>query len=155
MEKIDQIDRCILAEMQRDASLSLAALAERVGVSRNPCWRRMRSLQKRGLIRAQVALLEPKKLNLALTAFIAIRTDQHTPDWLDQFAAAVKDIPEIIGVFRLAGDIDYLIEAIIPDVDAYDALYQRLIARINLSDVSCSFVMQEIKRTTALPLGYA
>lgn len=151
---MDQIDRRILAEMQRDASLSLADLAQRVGISRNPCWRRMRSLQKRGVIRARVALLEPGKLNLKMTAFIAIRTDQHTPDWLTQFAAAVKDIPEIIGVYRMAGDVDYLIEAIIPDVDAYDALYQRLIARISLSDVSCSFVMQEIKRTTELPLDY-
>ena len=145
-------DRKLLDLLQRDASLSLDELSARAALSRNACWRRIKRLEEEGVIRARVALLDPAKLNLALTAFIAVRTAQHEANWLEKFSAAVRDIPEIVGVYRTTGDIDYLLQAVVPDVAGYDALYKRLIARISLSDVSSSFVMEKIKETTALPL---
>jgi len=149
---IDDIDRALLGALQKDASLSVDELSERVHLSRNACWRRIKRLEEEGVIRARVVLLDPAKLNLALTAFIAVRTAQHEANWLEKFSAAVRDIPEIVGVYRTTGDIDYLLQAVVPDVAGYDALYKRLIARISLSDVSSSFVMEKIKETTALPL---
>ena len=149
---IDDIDRALLAALQKDSSLSVDQLSEQVHLSRNACWRRIKRLEEEGIIRARVALLDPAKLNLGLTAFIAVRTAHHEAGWLDKFSAAVRDIPEIIGVYRTTGDIDYLLHAVVPDVAGYDALYKRLIARIALSDVSSSFVMEKIKETTALPL---
>jgi Lrp/AsnC family transcriptional regulator len=144
----------ILGELQADSSLSVEELATRVNLSRNACWRRVKNLEEEGVIRARVALLDPEKLNLGLSAFIAIKTAQHEPGWLDRFATAVRGIPEIVGVYRMSGDIDYLLHAVVPDIAGYDALYKRLIARIQLSDVSSSFVMEKIKETTALPLNY-
>jgi Lrp/AsnC family transcriptional regulator len=149
---IDDIDRALLAALQGDSSLSVDQLSEQVHLSRNACWRRIKRLEEEGIIRARVALLDPAKLNLGLTAFIAVRTAHHEAGWLDKFSAAVRDIPEIIGVYRTTGDIDYLLHAVVPDVAGYDVLYKRLIARIALSDVSSSFVMEKIKETTALPL---
>jgi Lrp/AsnC family transcriptional regulator len=150
----DEIDRKILNLLQRDSSLSLEALAASVHLSRNACWRRIKQMEESGLIRARVALLDARKLNVGLTAFIALRATEHTPAWLTRFARAVKDIPEIIGTYRMTGDIDYLLIAVIPDVAAYDGLYKRLIEKVPLADVSSSFVMEEIKATTALPLRY-
>lgn len=152
---LDSIDRRLLAHLQTDSGLSISELADRVGLSKNPCWRRVRRLEEDGIIRRRVALLDPDRLNCGLTAFIAVRTDQHNPAWSAAFAAAVQDIPEIVGAFRMTGDTDYLLHVVVPDMKAYDALYQRLIARIELSDVSSSFVMEGIKQTTALPLDYA
>ena len=152
---IDDIDRALLGALQKDAGLSVDQLSERVHLSRNACWRRIKRLEEDGIIRARVALLDPAKLDLGLTAFIAVRTAHHEAGWLDRFSAAVRDIPEIIGVYRTTGDIDYLLHAVVPDVAGYDALYKRLIARIPLSDVSSSFVMEKIKETTALPLTQA
>lgn len=152
---LDSIDRNLLALIQHDADLSIGDLADRVGLSKNPCWRRIRRLEAEGVIRRRVALLDPERLNCGLTAFIAVRTSRHDPGWLEDFAEAVCDIPEIVGAFRMTGDIDYLLHAVVPDMAAYDALYRRLIERIELSDVSSSFVMEEIKQTTALPLDYA
>jgi Lrp/AsnC family transcriptional regulator len=151
---MDQIDKAILSELQRNAALSVDDLAGRIHLSRNACWRRVKKLEEDGIIKARVALLAAEKLNLGLSAFIAIKTAQHEPDWLDRFAVAVRGIPEIIGVYRMSGDIDYLLHAVVPDVAGYDQLYKRLIARIPLSDVSSSFVMEKIKETTALPLDY-
>jgi Lrp/AsnC family transcriptional regulator len=151
----DDTDKAILNILQRDSSLSLDELAAAVHLSRNACWRRIRQMEEAGLIRARVALLDAKKLNVGLTAFIALRATEHTPGWLNKFAKAVKDIPEIIGSYRMTGDIDYLLIAVIPDVAAYDGLYKRLIDKVPLADVSSSFVMEEIKATTALPLHYA
>jgi Lrp/AsnC family transcriptional regulator len=151
---MDQIDKAILSELQRNAALSIDDLAGRIHLSRNACWRRVKKLEEDGIIKARVALLAAEKLNLGLSAFIAIKTAQHEPDWLDRFAVAVRGIPEIIGVYRMSGDIDYLLHAVVPDVAGYDQLYKRLIARIPLSDVSSSFVMEKIKETTALPLDY-
>jgi Lrp/AsnC family transcriptional regulator len=151
----DELDRKILGHLQRDASRSLDELAADVGLSRNACWRRVKRMEDDGLIKQRVALLDARRLNVGLTVFIALKTVEHSPVWLDKFSKAVRDIPEIVGVFRMTGDIDYLVQAVVPDVEAYDALYKRLINRITLADVSSSFVMEEIKATTALPLTYA
>lgn len=152
---MDAIDRKLLDLLQRDASLSLDELSARAALSRNACWRRIKRLEDDGVIKARVTLLDPKRINVGLTAFIALRTTEHSAKWLDQFSRAVRDIPEIVGVYRLTGDLDYLLQAVIPDVAAYDSLYKRLISKITLADVSSSFVMEEIKATTVLPLDYA
>ncbi len=153
--KLDANDRRLLAELQIDASESLERIGQRVGLSRNACWNRIRKLEEAGVIKARVALLEPAKVNLGLSVFIAIRTNEHDPEWLETFARETSAMPEIQGVYRTSGDLDYLIKARVPDVAAYDALYQRLIRKVRLADVSASFVMQEIKETTALPLNYS
>jgi Lrp/AsnC family transcriptional regulator, cysteine-sensing transcriptional activator len=152
---LDDLDRRLLTELQVNASESLEKLGERVGLSRNACWNRIRRLEEAGILKARVALVDPAKINLGLNVFIAVRTNEHDPEWLENFARETRSIPEIQGVYRTSGDLDYIIRARIPDVAAYDALYQRLIRKIRLADVSASFVMQEIKDTTALPLNYA
>jgi len=152
---MDTTDRKLLDILQRDAALSLDDFSERVGLSRNACWRRIKRLEDEGIIKARVTLLDASRINVGLTAFIALRTTEHSAKWLDQFSKAVRGIPEIIGVYRMTGDVDYLLQAVIPDVAAYDQLYKRLIGKITLADVSSSFVMEEIKSTTVLPLDYA
>lgn len=152
---MDDRDRLILRELQADSSQSLEDLAAKAHLSRNACWRRVRALEDQGILRRRVALLDPAKLNLGLTAFIAIRTSQHDQTWLDRFSAAVRDMPEIIGVYRTTGETDYMLQAVVPDIAGYDRLYKRLIAKVPLNDVSSSFVMEKVKETTALPLDYA
>jgi Lrp/AsnC family transcriptional regulator len=152
---MDEIDRKLLGILQQDAALSLDGLSERVGLSRNACWRRVKRLEDDGIIKARVTLLDASRINVGLTAFITLRATEHSAKWLEQFSKAVRDIPEIVGVYRMTGDVDYLLQAVIPDVAAYDELYKRLISRITLADVSSSFVMEEIKATTVLPLDYA
>ena len=152
--KFDNLDRKLLHLLQRDATRSLNEIADDIGLSRNACWRRAKALEEQGVISSRVALLDPVKINLGLTVFIGIRTDHHTAEWVEKFRKAVQDISEIIGVYRMAGDTDYILRAMVPDMKAYDRLYKRLIDKIELSDVSSSFVMEEIKHTTALPLDY-
>ncbi|MBD3679342.1 MAG: Lrp/AsnC family transcriptional regulator [Rhodobacteraceae bacterium] len=152
MEILDNLDRKILAELQRDAEVSLDALGEKVGLSRNACWRRVKSLESSGVIRRRVALLDPDSLGLGLAVFIQVRTSRHDAEWLEAFARATRAMPEILGVYRMSGDLDYLIRARVADVADYDRLYQRLIARVSLTDVSASFVMEEIKDTNELPV---
>ncbi len=151
---IDEFDRRLLALLQEDSTLSVADLSARVGLSATPCWRRVQKLEAEGYIRKRVALLNRRKLNVGITVFIAIRTSKHTADWLDSFSRAVSDLPEIIDLYRLSGDIDYLARAVVPSIEAFDALYKRLIARIELSDVTSMFAMEEIKSTTSIPLDY-
>ena len=151
---MDAIDKRILRHLQRDAGVSAEALGDAVGLSRHACWRRVRLLEDAGVIRARVALLDAARLNAGLTVFIAIRTDRHDPDWSETFARATRGLPEIQGCYRVSGDLDYLVRARVPDMAAYDALYQRLIRAVPLADVSASFVMEEIKETTELPLDY-
>jgi len=150
--EIDTIDRRILAELQREGTLSVDQLSERVSLSRNACWRRMRRLEDDGVITGRVALVDADKLGLGLSVFILIRTSNHDPDWLAKFRGAVTSFPEITGVYRMSGDLDYVLRARVADVKAYDRLYQRLIAKVPLSDVSASFVMEEIKETTVVPV---
>ncbi len=152
---IDAIDRKILTCLQRDATLPVAEIAERVGLSTTPCWRRIQRLERDGVIVGRVALLDPDKLNLGVTVFVHIRTAQHNAAWLEKFAKAVAGIPEIVELYRMSGDIDYLMRVVVPDIAGYDAIYQRLIAAVELSDVSSTFAMERIKHTTALPVDYA
>ena len=152
---IDPKDRDILRELQRNCDQPIEALAAKVHLSRNACWRRMKILEDEGVIRGRVALVDSARINLGLTAFIAVKTAQHEPKWLEKFSSAVKDLPEIIGVYRTTGETDYLLHAVVPDIAGYDRLYKRLISKIPLTDVSSSFVMEKIKETTALPLDYA
>jgi Lrp/AsnC family transcriptional regulator len=152
---MDTTDRKLLDILQHDAALSLDELSARMALSRNACWRRIKRLEDEGVIKARVTLLDAGRINVGLTAFIALRTTEHSAKWLDQFSKAVRDLPEIVGVYRMTGDVDYLLQAVIPDVAAYDRLYKRLIGKITLADVSSSFVMEQIKSTTVLPLDYA
>jgi Lrp/AsnC family transcriptional regulator len=154
-ETLDQTDRRILACLQADATMPVAEIAHRVGLSSTPCWRRIQKLEEAKVIRARVALLDGKKLNVGTTAFVFIRTSQHSVDWLERFAAAVVDLPEVVELYRMSGQVDYLLRVVVPDIEAYDRFYKKLIARIELADVSSSFAMEQIKYTTALPLDYA
>lgn len=152
---IDAIDRKILALLQDDATLSVADIGSRVGLSSTPCWRRIQKLEADGVIRKRVALLDPKKLNLGVTVFIAVRTSHHSQEWLNRFQTAVDGIPEIVSFYRMSGEIDYLLRAVVPDIAAYDTVYKRLIERIELADVTSMFAMETIKSTTVLPVSYA
>ncbi|WP_166415674.1 Lrp/AsnC family transcriptional regulator [Cochlodiniinecator piscidefendens] len=152
MEKFDNLDRKILKYLQQDSDLSLETLGEKVGLSRNACWRRIKTLEETGVIKKRVALLAPNALGLGLTVFIQIRTQSHDTAWLEKFSQATQSMPEILGAYRMTGDLDYLIRARVSDVEDYDRLYRRLIKRVEMSDVSASFVMEEIKETTELPL---
>jgi Lrp/AsnC family transcriptional regulator len=146
------MDRRILAELQRDGSLSVEQLSERVHLSRNACWRRVRRLEDERVITGRVALVDADRLGLGLSVFVIVRTSSHDPDWLGKFRDAVTGFPEITGVYRMSGDLDYILRARVADVKAYDRLYQRLIAKVPLTDVSASFVMEEIKETTVVPV---
>ncbi|QIE54927.1 Lrp/AsnC family transcriptional regulator [Pikeienuella piscinae] len=150
MVEFDELDRKILRQMQRDCALPLETLGERIGLSRNAVWRRVKRLEETGVIRARVALVAPEAVGRTLQVFIAVRTSAHEADWLERFAKATREMEEIIGVYRMTGELDYLIRARVADIADYDALYQRLIRRIPMADVSASFVMEEIKETTAL-----
>ena len=152
--RIDRADRKILAILQRDCTLPVADIAAQVGLSTTPCWRRIQRLEKDGIIAARVALLNAKSVRAQVNAFVSIRTDQHNQDWLDRFAKTVEDFPEVTEFYRMAGDVDYLLRVVVPDIERFDAFYKRLIARIDLSDVSTSFAMEQIKYTTELPLAY-
>ncbi|MBL8838508.1 MAG: Lrp/AsnC family transcriptional regulator [Alphaproteobacteria bacterium] len=151
---MDDFDKRILSCLQADSRLSLAELAERVGLSTTPCWRRVQRLQADGVIRAHVALLDRQALNLGVTVFVAIRTNQHNAAWLARFAKAVIEFPEVMDCYRMSGEIDYLLRLVLPDIAAYDRFYKRLIERVELSDVTSMFAMEEIKSTTVLPLDF-
>lgn len=151
---MDDFDRKILSHLQRDASLSVAEIADRVGLSSTPCWRRIQKLEADGVIKHRVAILDPEKVNVGVTVFVSIRTQHHSIDWLDRFSKAVEDIDEVVEFYRMSGDVDYLLRIVIPDIAAYDAVYKRVISTIELNDVTSSFAMECIKQTTALPLQY-
>ncbi|MBV6657355.1 MAG: Lrp/AsnC family transcriptional regulator [Devosiaceae bacterium] len=150
----DAIDRRILAALQDDATLSMNEIAARVGLSATPCWRRIQKLEEAGIIRRRVALLNGSKIAAGVAVFVSVRTNQHTDEWLRRFAEVVAAMPEVVEFYRLSGDIDYLLKVVVPDINAYDTFYKKLVAKVDLSDVSSSFAMEEIKYTTALPLEY-
>lgn len=149
---IDQTYRRILKHLQENCDISLDALGSAVNLSRNACWRRIKLLGEAGIIKRKVAPLDAEALGLSLNVFIQVRTDQHDSNWSTKFARATKVMPEIQGVYRMSGDLDYLIRARVADMKDYDRLYQKLTASVPLADVSASFVMEEIKDTTALPI---
>lgn len=151
---LDKYDKGILNCLQEDADLSLADIAEKVNLTKNPCWRRIQKLQAAGIVRKKVALLDSEKIGVGVTVFINVRTNQHTAQWLRQFADVVHSIPEIVEFYRMSGDVDYKLKVVVPSIDAFDAVYKRLISKIDIYDVSSQFAMEEIKNTTVLPLDY-
>ena len=148
---MDALDSKILNLLQADASLPVATIAERVGLTATPCWRRIQKLEDAGVIRRRVALLDREKLNLGATVFVAVRTNQHNMAWYERFARAVAEIDEIVGFYRMSGDVDYLLHVVVPDIAGYDAFYKRLIAAVPLKNVTSRFAMEKIKSTTSLP----
>ncbi len=153
--KLDSIDRKLLERLQDDADVQLAELAATAGLTATSCWRRVQRLRQLGVIRRRVALLDPRRVNVGVTVFVAVRTHDHSAPWFERFKATVEAIPEVVEFYRMSGDVDYLLRVVVPDIAAYDAVYKRLIAGGALSDVSSSFAMEQIKYTTALPLLYA
>ena len=152
--KLDRIGRKILSILQEDCTLPVADLAQQVGLSTTPCWRRIQKLEKDGVIARRVALLDPPSINAGVTAFVAIRTNQHNDEWFSAFKQVIDGFREVVEFYRMAGEIDYLLRVVVPDIQRFDAFYKRLIAKIALTDVSTSFAMEQIKYTTALPLDY-
>lgn len=153
--KLDSIDLRILDILQHDAECQVADIAQRVGLSTTPCWRRIQRLKAAGVITRQVALLDAQQLNVGVTVFVSVRTAIHTQAWFETFKATVQAIPEVVEFYRMSGDVDYLLRVVVPDIAAYDRVYKRLIAGTQLHDVSSSFAMEQLKLTTALPLNYA
>ena len=152
---MDAIDRNILNCLQKDTTQSIDKIAEQVGLSRTPCWRRIQQLEAARIITGRVALLDPEKLNVGVTVFVSVRTNQHNLAWLEKFAEAVEAIPEVLEFYRMSGEVDYMLRIVVPDIAAYDTVYKKLIASADISDVTSSFAMERIKFTTALPTNYA
>ncbi len=152
---LDDMDIKILRILQEDCTRPVADIGKEVGLSTTPCWRRIQKLEEAGVIQRRVAMLDAHRVNAGVSVFVSIKTDQHTLAWLDRFHSAVADFPEVVEFYRMSGDIDYLLRVVVPDIDAYDAFYKRLIARIEISEVSSAFSMEQIKYTTALPLQFA
>ena len=152
IQSIDDIDRRILIALQSDASLSMDDLSEKVSLSRNACWRRMRQMEEAGIIKGRVALIDPEAVGLGLLVLVLIKAGAHSPEWLEKFRRAVETMPDIVGAYRTSGDLDYVLRVRVADMKDYDRFYQQLIKRVPMGDVSASFVMDEIKETTALPL---
>ena len=152
---LDRMDRKILEILQEDCTLPVAEIGKRIGLSTTPCWRRIQKLEEQGVIERRVALLNPKQVNAGVTVFVFISTSNHSKDWLERFHAALSDFPEVVEFYRMSGQIDYLLRVVVPDIERYDFFYKRLIAKIELTDVSSAFAMEQIKFTTSLPLSYA
>jgi Lrp/AsnC family transcriptional regulator, cysteine-sensing transcriptional activator len=150
---MDAIDRKILTVLQKDASLSVAEIGNRVGLSSTPCWKRIQRLEADGVIQRRVAVVDQDKLGLGVTVFVSIETGDHSEDWLKRFAEVVSALPEVMEFYRMAGDVDYMLRVVVPDIPGYDAFYKRLIATVPLKNVTSRFAMEKIKSTTELPIG--
>ena len=149
---MDATDRKILALLQDDASLSVAEIGSRVGLSSTPCWKRIQRLEADGVLIKRVALLDQDKLGLGVTVFVSIETGDHSEDWLQNFAEVVCAMPEVMEFYRMAGDIDYMLRVVVADMATYDGFYKRLIAAVPLKNVTSRFAMEKIKSTTSLPI---
>ena len=150
---MDAIDRKILAVVQDDASLSVAEIGQRVGLSSTPCWKRLQRLEADGVITKRVALIDPEKVGLGITVFVSVETGDHSQDWLKNFADVVNAMPEVMEFYRMAGDVDYVLRVVVQDMQSYDTFYKKLIATVPLKNVTSRFAMERIKSTTALPLA--
>jgi Lrp/AsnC family transcriptional regulator len=149
---MDAIDRKILAVVQDNASLSVAEIGQRVGLSSTPCWKRLQRLEADGVILRRVALIDPDKIGLGITVFVSIETGDHSQEWLKRFADTVGAMPEVMEFYRMAGDVDYMLRVVVADIAGYDAFYKKLIATVPLKNVTSRFAMERIKSTTALPI---
>ncbi|MES2298708.1 MAG: Lrp/AsnC family transcriptional regulator [Pseudomonadota bacterium] len=152
MHDLDKFDCAILAALQLDATLSVAALSDKIGLSNTPCWKRLKRLEEEGFIESRVTIVNRRKVGLPVTVFVSIRTAMHDEKWLARFAAAVIALPEVQEFHRMSGDIDYLLKVATTDIDGYDRFYKKLIKVAQLSGVSSAFSMEQIKYSTALPL---
>ena len=149
---MDVIDRKILSVLQQDASLSVAEIGSLVGLSSTPCWKRIQRLEADGVIQRRVALVDQDKIGLGITVFVSIETGDHSQDWLSKFADMVGAMPEVMEFYRMAGDVDYMLRVVVPDIQGYDTFYKKLIASVPLKNVTSRFAMEKIKATTALPI---
>ena len=149
---MDLIDRKILGLLQQDASLSVAEIGSRVGLSSTPCWKRIQRLEAEGVIQKRVAIIDQDKLGLGVTVFVSVETEDHSGEWLTGFAKLVGAMPEVLEFYRMAGDVDYMLRVVVPDIAGYDAFYKRLIAAVPLKNVTSRLAMEKIKSTTALPI---
>jgi Lrp/AsnC family transcriptional regulator len=149
---MDEMDLSILRVLQKDNSLTVTEIAKQVGLSASPCWKRINRLEKEGIIKNQVAVLDGRQLGLSLTVFMSIRTGEHSGDWLNSFAKFIKVMPEVQEFHRMAGEVDYLLKIVVPDMDHFDKFYKNIIEKTSLNDVTSSFSMEAIKNTTALPI---
>ncbi len=152
---LDKIDRKILTLLQKDATMPVAEIGRKVGLSTTPCWRRIQKMEEDGVIQRRVAVLDPAKVNVGVTVFVSVKTNEHNEAWMRKFAGVIDEFPEVVEFYRMSGDVDYLMRVVVPDIGAYDTFYKRLISKINLTDVSSAFAMGQIKYTTALPLDFA
>ena len=151
---LDEMDLKILRILQVDATRPVAEIGNEIGLSTTPCWRRIQKLEEAGVVRRRVALLDPAKVNVGVTVFVSIKTDQHSLSWLEKFHAVVNDLPEVVEFYRMSGEVDYLMRVVVPNIAAYDAFYKKLIGRIEIAKVSSAFAMEQIKYTTELPLEF-
>jgi len=152
---LDSMDLKILNILQQDSTLPVAEIGKQVGLSTTPCWRRIQKLEQDGVIEKRVALLNPGKVSAGVTVFVAITTNQHNSAWLERFHNVVKSFPEIVEAYRMSGQVDYMLRVVVPDIANYDTFYKSFISQIDLTDVSSSFAMEQMKFTTALPLTFA
>ncbi|MDZ4093390.1 MAG: Lrp/AsnC family transcriptional regulator [Paracoccaceae bacterium] len=152
MEDLDLIDRKIVAELMRDATLPVAQIADRVGLSQTPCWKRIQKLEAAGVLTGRVALADPNKLGFGLTVFVGIEAPDHSAAWREAFAKATASLPQIMEVHRMAGEMDYLLRVAVPDMSAFDLLYKRLTDAVAIKNVTSHFAMERMKYTTAYPV---
>jgi Lrp/AsnC family transcriptional regulator len=155
MSELDKTDLRILALLQRDCTTPVAEIGRAVGLSTTPCWRRIQKLEQEGVIERRVALLDPQRLGVGVTVFVFITAGQHSEDWLARFHAAIEELPEVVEFYRMSGQVDYLLRVVVPDIQHYDQVYKKLIAKVECKDISSSFAMEQIKFTTELPLAFA
>ena len=149
---LDAIDRKILLLLQQDASLSVAEIGNRVGLSSTPCWKRIQRLEADGIIQRRVALIDQDRVGLGITVFVSVETGDHSQEWLGRFAETVGAMPEVMEFYRMAGDVDYMLRVVVPDMPGYDLFYKKLISSVSLKNVTSRFAMEKIKSTTALPI---
>jgi Lrp/AsnC family transcriptional regulator len=153
--RLDAIDRKILMVLQEDASLSVAEIGDRVGLSSTPCWKRIQRLEADGVILRRVALVDQNKIGLGITVFVSVESSDHSEAWLKKFAEAVSLMPEVMEFYRMAGDVDYMLRVVVSDMQSYDVFYKRLIATVPLKNVTSRFAMEKIKSVTTLPVPAA
>jgi len=151
---LDLMDRKILDILQTDCTKPVAEIGKQIGLSTTPCWRRIQKLEEEGVLKERVAILDPEKVNAGVTVFVFITTSKHSKEWLDLFHSAVTEFPEIAELYRMSGQVDYLMRVVVSDISAYDDFYKRLISKVEIGDVSSTFAMEQIKFTTAVPLKY-
>jgi Lrp/AsnC family transcriptional regulator len=150
---MDEVDRQLLQMLQEDATLSIAQMAERVGLSPTPCWKRIQKLEAKGVINRRVAIVDPNAVGVGLSVFVGVEVGEHTPEWLQHFSSGVTSLPEVMEVYRMAGEVDYLLRVAVADMAAYDTFYKRLIAIAPMKNVTSRFAMERMKHTTAYPLN--